>query len=320
MSLVQRAAIEEAAKRLEGVAVRTPLLPAPWLARQIGATEVRLKCENLQHAGAFKIRGAYNMIARLSEAERANGVITYSSGNHGQAVALAARVFKVPAVVVMPTTAPRIKVEGARKLGAEVVMEGTTSTHRYHKAVEIAEQRGLAMIPPFDHADIIAGQGTVGREILDDWADVDAVLVPIGGGGLMSGIAAYIKQTRPGVQVIGVEPENADAMYRSLEAGELVTIESKPTIADGLMPVRPGELTFQHAREFLDQIVRVSDDSIRDAAQALLVNSKLVVEFSGAVTVAALLSSAFKSSGRIVAVLSGGNLEPARAAELLNTA
>jgi threo-3-hydroxy-L-aspartate ammonia-lyase len=320
VSLVQRAAIEEAAKRLEGVAVRTPLLPAPWLARQIGATEVRLKCENLQHAGAFKIRGAYNMIARLSEAERANGVITYSSGNHGQAVALAARVFKVPAVVVMPTTAPRIKVEGARKLGAEVVMEGTTSTHRYHKAVEIAEQRGLAMIPPFDHADIIAGQGTVGREILDDWADVDAVLVPIGGGGLMSGIAAYIKQTRPGVQVIGVEPENADAMYRSLEAGELVTIESKPTIADGLMPVRPGELTFQHAREFLDQIVRVSDDSIRDAAQALLVNSKLVVEFSGAATVAALLSSAFKSSGHIVAVLSGGNLEPARAAELLNTA
>ena len=320
MSLVQRAAIEEAAKRLEGVAVRTPLLPAPWLARQIGATEVRLKCENLQHAGAFKIRGAYNMIARLTEDERANGVITYSSGNHGQAVALAARVFKVPAVVVMPTTAPRIKVEGARKLGAEVVMEGTTSTHRYHKAVEIAEQRGLAMIPPFDHADIIAGQGTVGREILDDWADVDAVLVPIGGGGLMSGIAAYIKQTRPGVLVIGVEPENADAMYRSLEAGELVTIESKPTIADGLMPVRPGELTFQHAREFLDQIVRVSDDSIRDAAQALLVNSKLVVEFSGAATVAALLSSAFKSSGRIVAVLSGGNLEPARAAELLNTA
>ena len=136
----------------------------------------------------------------------------------------------------------------------------------------------------------------------------------------MSGIAAYIKQTRPGVQVIGVEPENADAMYRSLEAGELVTSESKPTIADGLMPVRPGELTFQHAREFLDQIVRVSDDSIRDAAQALLVNSKLVVEFSGAATVAALLSSAFKSSGRIVAVLSGGNLEPARAAELLNTA
>ena len=320
MSLVQRAAIEEAARRLEGVAVRTPLLPAPWLARQIGASEVRLKCENLQHAGAFKIRGAYNMIARLSEAERANGVITYSSGNHGQAVALAARVFKVPAVVVMPTTAPKIKVEGARKLGAEVVMEGTTSTHRYHKAVEIAEQRGLAMIPPFDHADIIAGQGTVGREILDDWADVDAVLVPIGGGGLMSGISAYIKQTRPGVKVIGVEPQNADAMYRSLEAGELVTIESKPTIADGLMPVRPGELTFEHAREFVDQVVLVSDDSIRDAAQALLVNSKLVVEFSGAATVAALLSSAFKSSGRIVAVLSGGNLEPARAAELLNTA
>jgi threonine dehydratase len=320
MSLVERSAIDAAARAIDGIAVRTPLLPAPWLARQIGAKEVRLKCENLQHAGAFKIRGAYNMIARLSESERAKGVITYSSGNHGQAVALAAKMFKVPAVVVMPTTAPRIKVEGARNFGAEVVLEGTTSTHRFHKAVEIAEKRGLAMIPPFDHADIIAGQGTVGREILEEWPDVETVLVPIGGGGLMSGISAYLKQAQPRVMVIGVEPENADAMYRSLEAGSLVTIESKPTIADGLMPVRPGELTFEHARAFLDQVVRVTDDAIRDAARSLLVNSKLVVEFSGAATVAALASGAYKSNGRIVAVLSGGNLEPARAAELLNSA
>jgi threonine dehydratase len=315
MSLVQRADIDAAAAVLEDVAVRTPLLPAPWLSREVGE-EIRLKCENLQHAGAFKIRGAYNMISRLSKAERANGVITYSSGNHGQAVALAARAFKIPAVVVMPTTAPGIKVEGAKGFGAEVVLEGTTSTHRYHKAVEIAKARGLAMVPPFDHHDIIAGQGTVGREILEDWPDVQAVLVPVGGGGLLSGISAYIKQSKPDCKVIGVEPENADAMYRSVAAGTLVTIESKPTIADGLMPVRPGEITFEHARAFVDEIVLVSDDAIRNAAASLVANSKLIVEFSGAATVAALLAGVYRPTGPTVVVLSGGNLDPAKAAQL----
>jgi threonine dehydratase len=317
MSLVQRGAIEEAALALRGVAVRTPLLPAAWLEEQMGAP-VRLKCENLQHAGAFKIRGAYTMISRLAPSERARGVITYSSGNHGQAVALAARMFDVPAVVVMPVTAPTIKVDGARRLGAEVVLEGTTSTERHRKALELAAARNLVVIPPFDHLDIITGQGTVGVEILADWPEVQAILIPVGGGGMVSGVGAYIKQSRPDCQIIGVEPELADAMFQSRRAGALVTIEARPTIADGLMPVRPGELTFEHSQAFVDDIVRVSDDAIREAASALLARSKLIVEFSGAATVAALISRAFEPQGRnTVAVLSGGNLDPTRLAELL---
>ncbi|MGH7472027.1 MAG: threonine ammonia-lyase [Longimicrobiales bacterium] len=318
MTLVQRSAIEEAARALREVALRTPLLPAGWL-EELVAAPVRFKCENLQHAGAFKIRGAYTMISRLSAVERARGVITYSSGNHGQAVALAARMFDVPAVVVMPVTAPAIKVEGARRLGAEVVLEGTTSTERHRKALELAAARNLVVIPPFDHHDIITGQGSVGVEILADWPEVEAILIPVGGGGMLSGVGAYIKQTKPSCLVIGVEPELADAMYQSRRSGALVTIESRPTIADGLMPVRPGELTFEHSQAFADDIVRVSDDAIRHATKELLSNSKLIVEFSGAATVAALLSGAFKPQGRnTVAVLSGGNLDPSRLAELLS--
>jgi threonine ammonia-lyase medium form len=318
VTLVTTQNVETAATSLRGVAVRTPLLPASWLSDQIGA-DVRLKCENLQRAGAFKIRGAYTMIARLSAEQRQRGVITYSSGNHGQGMALAARMYGIKAVVVMPTTAPGIKVEGARALGAEVVLEGTTSTHRYNKAVELIEQHGYVMIPPFDHPDIIAGQGTVGLEILEDWPAVAAVLVPIGGGGLASGIAAYIKQVKPAVRVVGVEPENADAMYQSVQAHHLVTIESRPTIADGLMPVRPGELTYEHVAHYADEIVRVSDDAIREATRALIRFSKLVVEFSGAATVAALLSGRFDPAGQgVVAVLSGGNLDPKKLIELLS--
>jgi threonine dehydratase len=316
-ALVQKPAIEDAARALRDVALRTPLIPAPWLEEVIGGA-IRLKCENLQHAGAFKIRGAYNMISRLPAAERGKGVITYSSGNHGQAVALAARMFSVPAVVVMPTTAPPIKVAGAKRLGAEVVLEGTTSTERHRKALEIAQERGLAVVPPFDHEDIIAGQGTVGREILEDWPEVDVVLVPIGGGGLMSGVSAYLKQAKPGITVIGVEPEQADAMYRSRQAGQPVTIEARQTVADGLMPVRPGDLTFEHAQAFVDEIVRVTDDAIIDATRSLIARSKLMVEFSGAATVAALSSGAYKPGGKnVVAVLSGGNLDPSKLPDLL---
>ena len=318
MSLVSRQDIERAATSLRGVAVRTPLLAVPWLAEQVGAAEVRLKCENLQRAGSFKIRGAYNMLSRLPAAERERGVITYSSGNHGQAVALAAGMFGIKAVVVMPTTAPGVKVDGARRLGAEVVLEGTTSTERYARAIALAHEHGYAVVPPFDHADIIAGQGTIAVEILEDWPDVDAVLTPIGGGGMASGVSALMKQTRPQCQVIGVEPERADAMYQSLQAHHPVTITAQPTIADGLMPVRPGDLTFAHAAKFVDEIVRVSEDSIRDAARALLQTGKLVVEFSGAATVAALRSGRYDAKGkRVVAVLSGGNADPAKLVELL---
>jgi threonine dehydratase len=293
------------------------LIEAHWLSEKLGY-EVRLKCENLQRAGAFKIRGAYHAISRVSDTDRKRGVITYSSGNHGQAVALAARLFGVKAVVVMPTTAPGVKVEGAKRLGAEVVLEGTTSTHRYDKAMELAAQHGYVVIPPFDHLDVIAGQGTVGLEILEDLPNVKSVLIPVGGGGQLAGASAYLKQAKPDVVTVGVEPEVADAMYRSREAGEPVTITAQPTIADGLMPVRPGDMTFAHTQQFVDQLVRVSDDAIIDATREVIRHAKLVVEFSGAATVAALLSGAYQpKEGPVVAVLSGGNLDPARLTALL---
>jgi threonine dehydratase len=318
--LVTVADIERAARDLANVAVRTPLLAAPWLTDRVGSA-VRLKCENLQHAGAFKIRGAYTAVSRLTEEQRRQGVIAFSSGNHAQGVALAARIFGVRSVVVMPTTAPSIKVEGARRLGAEVVLEGTTSMHREARARAIAAAEGLTIIPAYDDANIIAGQGTCGMEILEQWPEVEAIVVPIGGGGLVSGIAAYVKRVKPECLVIGVEPKNADAMHRSLAAGEPVTIESRPTIADGLMPVRPGTLPFNHVRALVDDVVLVSDDAILEAATALMTAGKLVVEFSGAATVAALLSGAWPTGGRrTAAVLSGGNLDPARAAALLGAA
>jgi threonine dehydratase len=319
-NLVGRASIEAAQRALAGVAERTPLLAAHWLTDEVGA-QVRLKCENLQRAGAFKVRGAYTAVARLSEADRARGVIAYSSGNHAQGVALAARLFGVRAVVVMPVTSPEVKREGARRLGAEVVLEGRTSVERQARAESIAEEQGLTIIPAFDDADIIAGQGTTAIEILDDWPDVEAILVPIGGGGLISGIAAYVKQTRPDVRVIGVEPDTADAMRQSIAAGAPVTIPPSTTVADGLMPVRPGDLNFAHVREYVDDIVCVDDAAIINATRRLLGSSKLIVEFSGAATVAALLSRAFEPRGaRVAAVLSGGNLDPVRALELLGAA
>jgi threonine dehydratase len=316
--LVGRGSISEAHRALAGIAERTPLLHAHWLSEEVGA-HVRLKCENLQRAGAFKIRGAYTAIARLEEGQRARGVIAYSSGNHAQGVALAARLFGIRAVVVMPTTAPAVKREGARRLGAEVVLEGTTSIERQQRAESIAAEQGLTVVPAFDHPDIIAGQGTTAMEILEDWPDVEVILVPIGGGGLISGMAAYVKQTRPEIRVIGVEPVTADAMRQSLAAGEPVTIPPARTVADGLMPVRPGDLTFLHAREYVDDIVLVDDEAILHATRRLLGDSRLVVEFSGAATVAALLSRAFDPHGsRVAAVLSGGNLDPRRALELLD--
>ncbi len=312
IELVAPEDIAAAAATLDGVVVRTPLLPAPWLDASRGH-ETRLKCENLQRAGAFKIRGAYTMLARLSPVERERGVIAYSSGNHAQGVALAAKLFGVHAVVVMPTTAPAVKLEGARRLGAEVILEGTTSTERQRRAEREAADRGLAIIPAFDHPDIIAGQGTVGLEILEDWPAVENVVVPIGGGGLISGVAAWMKRAQPGCRVIGVEPATADAMRQSRAAGRAVTIELQPTIADGLMPVRPGDLTYAHVRELVDDILVVDDAAILEATMRLLREARLVVEFSGAATLAAL---AQVPAGRTAVVLSGGNLDPARALAL----
>jgi threonine dehydratase len=270
--------------------------------------------------GAFKIRGACNMLALLTPDALARGVITYSSGNHGQAVALAARARGAPAVIVMPTTAPAVKVEGARGYGAEVLFAGTTSTDRRVRAEQVAAERGLTIVPPFDHPWIIAGQGTTGLEILDQAPDVGAVFVPVGGGGLSSGVSAAIKLTRPGVRVVGVEPEGAAKMSRSLAAGHPVTLDRTASIADGLLTVRPGDLTFAHVQAYVDEVVTVSDEALAAAVAWLSRHARLVVEPSGAATVAAVtagLGHADTASGRVVAIISGGNVAPEALARYL---
>ena len=309
-------AIRAAADRLRPIARVTPLADVTLAAGR----PLLLKCENLQPGGAFKIRGAYNMIAQLSADERQRGVITYSSGNHGQAVALSARALGAPAVVVMPTTAPAIKVDGTRAFGAEVIFEGTTSSDRRRRAEAEASARGLTMVPPFDHEWIIAGQGTAGLEILEQCGDVRAVVVPIGGGGLVAGVAAAVKQSRPDVAVIGVEPTGAAAMKASLDAGEPVTLPRTHSIADGLMPVRPGDLTFAHVRRFVDAVITVEDEQIVDAVLWTFTHAKIVAEPSGAATVAAVLCGAvdraLRVDGPIVAIVSGGNMAVTKLAEL----
>jgi len=318
-ALVTLPDIDAAAERIEAVALRTPLLPFPELSEDLGG-EVRLKCESLQRGGSFKIRGALNFLSQLPDNEMKRGVITYSSGNHAQALALAAQLKGVRAVVVMPTTAPRVKVEGAERLGAEVVFEGTTSLHRQRRAEDIAEKEGLAMVPPFDHPFIIAGQGTVGREIAEDWPEVEVVVIPIGGGGLASGTATALKALLPGVQVVGVEPDGAASMRAALDAGEPVTLDGIDTIADGIASVRTGDLTLLHAQALFDDVVLVKDDVIRRASTLLLSRRKLVVEYSGAASLGALLSGAIDARGRKVAVvLSGGNLDPSHIGSLAET-
>lgn len=312
--MVTLAEIVAAGQRVRAAARRTPLVEVPWPGESRRDARLWLKCENLQPMGAFKIRGAYNMIAQLSDDEQRRGVITYSSGNHGQAVALAAKLLGITSVIVMPTTAPAVKVEGARGYGAEVTFAGTTSLERKVRAEAMAAERGLTMVPPFDHPMIIAGQGTTGLEILDQCPDVAAVLVEVGGGGLSSGVSAAIKQRAPHVRVVGVEPEGAAKMTRSLQAGHPVTLDKTASIADGLLTVRPGELTFAHVRQFVDEVVTVSDaDTIRAIAW-LHRHARLVAEPSGAVTTAAAmlgLGGIDPARGPVVAIVSGGNVEPA---------
>jgi threonine dehydratase len=307
--------IHAAAERVKAIARVTPMVDVSALAGR----PLFLKCESLQPAGAFKIRGAYNMVAQLTDDERRRGVITYSSGNHGQAMALAARQLGAPAVVVMPTTAPQIKIDGAKGFGAEVILEGKTSADRRQRAEAEAAARGLTMVPPFDHEWIIAGQGTAGLEILEQTPDVAVVLVPIGGGGLAAGVAAAIKQSRPDVKVLGIEPAGAAAMKASLDAGHLVTLGSTHSVADGLMPVRPGDLTFAHVQKYADAVLTVEDPAIVQAVLWLFEKAKIVAEPSGAATVAAALgglADSYAAGGPIVAIVSGGNMDVAKLEEL----
>ena len=302
--------LEEARVRVSRAARVTPLVPSELLTERCGSP-LALKCENLQVGGAFKIRGATNFIARLGRRETEAGVITYSSGNHAIAVAIGARRAGIPSVVVMPESAPRLKVERVRALGAEVHFAGRTSIERKARAEAIAGERGLAIVPPFDHPWIVAGQASCGLEILEQMPEVGTILVPVGGGGLLSGIALACSQRKPGVRVVGVEPDGAAKMSASLRAGAPVTLPTVRSIADGLLPSRPGDLTFDLVRRFVAEVVTVSDEAIRQAAEALLQTEHLLVEWSGAVGVAALLSGAARPSGAAtVVVLSGGNVDP----------
>ncbi len=298
-----------AAEGLRGIALRTPLVPSDALGSRFGVP-VYLKPEMLQRAGAFKFRGAYWFVSQLSAAERARGLVAPSSGNHGQAVALAAQLYGVPATIVMPTNAPVAKVEGAKRFGARVVLVGTTTAERMAKAVEIADGEGATLVPPYDHPRIIAGQGTVGLEIAEEMPDVGMVLVPVGGGGLSSGVATAVKLLAPNAKLIGVEPAGSPKLTQARAAGEPVVIPANPDgLADGLLAVKIGSLPFAHHREYLDDVVTVPDSALAGAMRFLLDRHKLVAEPSGAITVAALLEGIVTPVARTVCVLSGGNIE-----------
>ena len=314
--------LRSAQTRLQGVAIRTRLVEFPqimWgqppLAVQPGeGRRLFLKPENQQPIGAFKLRGAYNKIASLSEYERNRGVISYSSGNHAQGVAYAARALNVKAIIVMPNNAPTIKREATAKLGAEIVLVGPGSDERKAKAEELAGHHGYAIVPPYNDEKIIAGQGTIGLEILEDFPEVETVLSPVGGGGLISGVAAAIKLTNPKVKVIGVEPEFAADAQASLRSGKIVQFPAEQvsrTIADGLRTQSIGPINFEHIRAYVDDIITVSEDEIRQAMNNLAANPATVAEPSGAVATAGFIFHAdqLPKTKLNVAIISGGNIE-----------
>jgi threo-3-hydroxy-L-aspartate ammonia-lyase len=309
--------VRAAAGRLAGVAHRTPLLESATLNARCGA-RVLLKAEPFQRSGSFKFRGAYNRLSLLSADQRGRGVVAYSSGNHGAAVALAASLLGIKAVVVVPATGSPAKLAAIEGYGAEIRRYDPATERREAVAGDLARERSLTIIAPFDDYDIMAGQGTVGVELAEQAGDLDLVLVPVGGGGLAAGVSTAIAALRPGVTVIGVEPAGADDTRRSLRAGHRVTLDAVTTIADGLRAAAPGERTFAVNRRLLADVVTVQEAAIIEAMRFCFERLKIVVEPSGAVPLAALLSGAVGAAGRTAAVvLSGGNTDPADFAALL---
>ncbi len=303
------AEIEAARALLRGVSVETPMLESRWLSTTLGGP-VWLKCENLQRTGSFKARGAYVRIARLSEEERAHGVVAASAGNHAQGVALAAQQLGIPVTVFMPEGAPIPKEKATRGYGAEVVFHGRYLEDALVEAHAFAERTGAVLIHPFDHADVVAGQGTVGLEILEQVPDLRTVVVPTGGGGLLAGIAIAVKAVRPDVRVIGVQAEGAAAYPGSLREGRPVALPSMSTMADGIAVGRPGEITFAAVRDHVDEIVTVSEDALARAVLAVLERDKTVVEPAGAAAVAAAMGHPEAFATPAVVLLSGGNIDP----------
>lgn len=302
-------AVRQAASRLEGIVVRTSLAEFSILSERLGVPAY-LKCEQEQRVGAFKARGAYNAIAQLTAAELAAGVITYSSGNHGQAVAFAARHLGCRAVVVMPDHAPAIKIEGVERLGGEVVFGGATSRTRQARAESLSADQGLVVIPPFDHPDIVAGQATCTLEILEQCPDIGTLVVPVGGGGLLAGACTVVAALRPDIRVVAVEPVGAAKLSAALAAGRPVSLQNAKSLADGLLPLSIGDLTFSIIRPVIADVVLVDDEQLAGAVRALH-GAGHRVEPSGAATSAALLAGAVEVVGPVVAIVSGGNVDDA---------
>jgi threo-3-hydroxy-L-aspartate ammonia-lyase len=303
-------AVRAAADVLADVAVRTPVVEIPALSARVGVA-VGLKCEQLQPIGAFKIRGAYNAVARVAREGRSAGIVAASSGNHGQAIAYAARRFGLRAVVVMPASTPQIKVEGVKRHGGEVVFAGPVrSAEQAARAEVIARAEGLTLVPPYDHPDVVAGQATVGLEILEQRPDVETILSPVSGGGLLAGISVAVRALKPSVRLVGVEPEGAAKLSAALAAGAPATLARTSSMADGLLTQSVGRFTWPILSRVVREAARVSEDEIGAAVRFLHQEGRLRVEPSGAVTVAALLAGHLRPTGPTVAVLSGGNVDP----------
>ncbi len=300
--------VRAAARRIESYIHRTPLLTNRSLSEAIGV-EVRLKCENLQRAGSFKIRGAMNALLQISENDRRNGVVAFSSGNHAQGVALAAKLLGVKATIVMPENSVATKVEATKAYGATVVTAGVTAATRDTVAREIAGKSGAAVIPPFDDWRIMAGAGTVGLEIVEEWPEVEAIVTPLGGGGLLSGVALAATSINPGIDVYGVEPRAGNDGEQSFKSGRIVAIEPPKTIADGARTLAIGERNFAVIRERVRDVVSVGDDVLLEAVKFAMYRTKLVIEPTGALGIAALLSGAIRPRGKTAIVVSGGNID-----------
>lgn len=312
------AGIYQAARQLEGVAKKTPLIHSDYFSG-LSDNEVFLKPENLQHTGAFKLRGAYNKISQLNEAERKKGVITASAGNHAQGVAFAAQKLGVKAVICMPATTPILKVEGTRALGAEVVLHGDGFDDAYAYSLELQKKHGYVYIHPFNDLEVLLGQGTTALEIIDACKDIDAILVPIGGGGFASGVALATKLVNPDIKVIGVEPSNAACMKAALAADKVVTLDSADTVADGCAVKTAGTLTFEFCKKYLDDIITVSEMEIMGALLSLIEKHKLIAEGAGVLSLAALSKLPFKGK-KVAAIISGGNIDISTISALIEKA
>lgn len=301
--------INKVAERLEGIINNTDIFYSTTLSN-ISNNKIYMKTENLQKTGSFKIRGAYNKIKKLSSSEKENGVIASSAGNHAQGVALAASMNCINSTIVMPKSAPLAKITATKNYGANIILHGNIFDETYQKAQEIKEEYGGTIVHPFNDFDVIAGQGTIGLEILKELPEVDIILVPIGGGGLISGIAIAVKTIKPEIKIIGVEAENAASMKSSFKKGRLSSLESVNTVADGISVKTPGEITFKICQKYLDDIVTVNDEEIAAAILILMERTKLVVEGAGATTIAALINNKIKAEKKvIVPVLTGGNID-----------